>query len=196
VLNKKIKATGSGVIAGFGMVAKSTIQSGEVIWAPEKKYPLVSSSELTQMYQQGGAIGYSQVGVDLFAKNELREWFVNHSCEPNCVSKHQSLVAVRVIMAGEEITYDYGLTETLFEWLFWCKCGSPDCRVFVSNRDYLGCRLRQKMKGQVPEHALIAASRASKVEVIRYHLRLVRYRLRYWVFADRPLLKWLRWVRW
>jgi hypothetical protein len=35
--------------------------------------------------------------------------YVNHSCEPNCGIKGQiSLVALRDISAGEDITFDYG----------------------------------------------------------------------------------------
>ena len=196
MLNDKVEAARSGVSAGFGSVAKSVIRAGEVVWAPEVQYPLVSSAELSQLGQQEPPDLYSQVDVDLFAKNELEEWLLNHSCEPNCVMRNRTLVAVRGIAVGEELTYDYGLTETLSEWSFWCKCGRPDCRVFVCNRDYLGFGLRRKMKGRVPEHALIAASRASKVEVIGYYLRFVLYRLRYRVFADQSVPKWLRWVRW
>ena len=56
----------------------------------------------------------------------------NHSCEPNCgfdPDDGNSIVAMRTIQIGEELTYDYHFLETepsLIRGLV-CKCETPSC---------------------------------------------------------------------
>jgi hypothetical protein len=56
------------------------------------------------------------------------EWqFVNHSCAPNTYVRGRSLVAVRDIATGEEVTFDYNTTEWEVVDAFECGCGHPSC---------------------------------------------------------------------
>lgn len=56
----------------------------------------------------------------------------NHSCEPNCgfdSDDGNTVVAIRPISVGEELTYDYHFLETepsLIRGLI-CKCQTPSC---------------------------------------------------------------------
>jgi SET domain-containing protein len=56
--------------------------------------------------------------------------YTNHSCKPNArLTIRQGRVefyALREIVAGEEITCDYG--ETHHEGRLACRCGAPGCR--------------------------------------------------------------------
>jgi SET domain-containing protein len=57
--------------------------------------------------------------------------FINHSCDPNCVTEQDDngrvwVTAVRDIKAGEELTYDYLLYDGDDDAP--CHCGSPKCR--------------------------------------------------------------------
>ncbi len=63
--------------------------------------------------------------------------FINHSCEPNCraVTKRGRvhIWAVRDILPGEELTYDYNLTrdgvgDDEAYRRYACHCGAPSCR--------------------------------------------------------------------
>ena len=54
------------------------------------------------------------------------ERFVNHSCNNNTVVRDFCDVAVRHIEAGEEITSDYSLDGSEYE--FTCSCGELNCR--------------------------------------------------------------------
>ena len=71
--------------------------------------------------------------------------WINHSCDPNCEvwliesedgdpAKDRLVIeSMRPIKAGEELTYDYGITNdeplTDAERELWrCRCGSPKCR--------------------------------------------------------------------
>ena len=71
--------------------------------------------------------------------------WINHGCDPNCEVWHIEgdgddpakdrlvIESMRPIKAGEELTYDYGVTNdeplTEAEREMWrCRCGSPSCR--------------------------------------------------------------------
>lgn len=53
--------------------------------------------------------------------------FLNHSCDPNARVEARSLVALRPIACGEQITFDYTTTEAEMAEPFDCLCGSPRC---------------------------------------------------------------------
>ncbi len=67
---------------------------------------------------------------------EPAEYF-NHSCDPNTgLSGQSALVAMRDIEAGEEVCFDYAMSEShpLFE--FDCHCGTALCRGRTSAEDW------------------------------------------------------------
>lgn len=62
---------------------------------------------------------------------------LNHSCAPNCrtenIRGHIWIIARRDIVAGEELTFDYGYGYK--EWrLHPCRCGKPQCVGFIVNK--------------------------------------------------------------
>ena len=62
---------------------------------------------------------------------------VNHSCEPNCgIIGSCVLVTMRDVAAGEELCFDYAMTDTNDYDEFVCSCGTPSCR-----RSHHGWRL-------------------------------------------------------
>ena len=65
----------------------------------------------------------------------------NHSCDPNTkpiISELNeiTLVALRDIEQGEEITWDYCETEYVLAKDMICLCNSPDCRKIIRGRRY------------------------------------------------------------
>jgi hypothetical protein len=63
--------------------------------------------------------------------------WINHSCDPNCEAAEEDdrifIDAMRDILPGEELFYDYSLDidEPITEEqkkMYACRCGSPDCR--------------------------------------------------------------------
>lgn len=72
---------------------------------------------------------------------------INHSCEPNCTAWIEGdrifIHARRPIMAGEELTFDYG-----FSFDTWedhpCRCGSAKCVGYIVARDQWP-RLRREL---------------------------------------------------
>lgn len=97
-----------------------------------------------------------QVEIDVVAiprGPEIAGMFaVNHSCAPNAGLRGQlSLVALRPIAAGEEICYDYVMTDSDYfgksVFQMNCRCGSPDCRTLVTDTDWRRTELRERYRG-------------------------------------------------
>ena len=62
---------------------------------------------------------------------------INHSCDPNAgLSGQITIVAMREIKAGEEITIDYAMTDSSPYDEFECACGAVTCRGRVSGNDW------------------------------------------------------------
>lgn len=65
---------------------------------------------------------------------EHPDTYVNHSCRPNAWVRFErpkiNLVAMRDIVAGEEVTFDYS---SIYEhpWRMNCECGLPECRKII-----------------------------------------------------------------
>ena len=60
--------------------------------------------------------------------------FANHSCDPNAgISHNRRLVALRSIVSGEEIRFDYSTTMDEEMWTMPCRCGAPGCRGVVED---------------------------------------------------------------
>lgn len=81
--------------------------------------------------------------------------FMNHSCAPNGGFRGKTrLVALPDIHAGDEITFDYSLTEWsddkawgidwLNEWHFECSCSAKTCRKIVRMFPFLPAKTREK----------------------------------------------------
>jgi SET domain-containing protein len=78
--------------------------------------------------------------------------FINHSCEPNCgIKKLFKVVAMRAIRKGEEITWDYEMTEKSKWWKMKCRCGSPICRKTIGNYLNMPKKIREKYHGYISE---------------------------------------------
>ncbi len=72
----------------------------------------------------------------------------NHSCEPNLGFFGQiGLVALRSIKAGEEITFDYAISDGESYDEFECACGSKNCRGKVTGNDWKLPELWKKYDG-------------------------------------------------
>ncbi|CAA6678609.1 MULTISPECIES: SET domain-containing protein [unclassified Lentimonas] len=175
VLTHKVKVSEDEVIAGKGSIAIEPIATGEIVWQPNDGFPIVSNAERKLRDDKHE---FSQVGLDLFAKVEPDGWCYNHSCVPNSALIGGNIVAMRNVALGEEVTYDYGLTETSNRWSFWCQCGHPECRLHISNQDYLNTELRNRQKDYVSAHAEYAAAQADRISVLKYYVRRWLYLLK------------------
>jgi uncharacterized protein len=74
--------------------------------------------------------------------------YVNHSCEPNCgLVGAILLVTMRDVETGEELCFDYAMSDTDDYDEFSCNCGEPTCRGVVRGTDWLRPELQAKYAG-------------------------------------------------
>lgn len=74
--------------------------------------------------------------------------YVNHSCDPNAgLSGQIALIAMRDIRPGEEITYDYAMSDGSAYDEFDCACGAAHCRRRVTGDDWKRFELWQRYAG-------------------------------------------------
>jgi hypothetical protein len=147
-MSRKLEARPVPLKGGWGVFAREPIDRGEVLamWGgrviPVEE--IYHFSELEQRY-------LIQVEEGLFLTpsqpTEAAEYF-NHSCEPSAgLSGQMALVALRDIEPGEEVCFDYAMSEShpLFE--FDCLCGSPLCRGRITAEDWREPDLQRRYAG-------------------------------------------------
>ena len=133
---------------GCGVYAREKIQRGELVsmWGGkilERKQLDPSMPRFTQRVLQ--------IDEDLFLltaeKKEPNDCF-NHSCDPNLGFSGQiGLVALRDIESGEELTFDYAMSDGSPYDEFECHCRSAKCRGKVTGDDWKLPELWEKYNG-------------------------------------------------
>jgi SET domain-containing protein len=74
--------------------------------------------------------------------------FVNHSCDPSCgVVGSMVLVALRDLSPGDEVTFDYAMTDSTPYDEFTCGCGTERCRGRVGAHDWERPELQVRYDG-------------------------------------------------
>jgi len=74
--------------------------------------------------------------------------YVNHSCNPNAgLSGQIALVAMRDIQPGEEVCFDYAMSDTMPYDEFDCECGAANCRGRVTGNDWRISELQKRYTG-------------------------------------------------
>jgi SET domain-containing protein len=118
-------------IAGLGLFAKREFAAGERL----SPYSGTTTSEPPSEASTGGKVYALEIAPGRWldgASEDNPSRHSNHACHPNAElvwhdeESQAWLTALRPILAGEEITFDYGfsLAESLFHP---CACGASDC---------------------------------------------------------------------
>ena len=64
--------------------------------------------------------------------------YLNHSCDPNAgIAEERMLIALREIVPGEEIRFDYSTAMRGDHWTMECRCGEYLCRRVVLDFHHL-----------------------------------------------------------
>ena len=135
----KVLRIGSAGAKGKGVYAERRIEPGELVWeyAGGEKWIKEIPRELWQHC--------FQVDYDRYVVPETGSvgWFLNHSCEPNCVIMGRTkVVALRRIEPGEEVTFDYSTNVGWEGFTMECKCGKKTCRKTVRSYGFLSDELK------------------------------------------------------
>lgn len=81
-----------------------------------------------------------QVDYDMYVlpRRGSAGWYINHSCDPNCVvSGEREVVTARSVSRGEELTFDYSTNVGWDGFEMSCSCGSGICRKVVKSYAFL-----------------------------------------------------------
>lgn len=124
---------------GVGLFADENIKSGSLIG--EYQGEVLSKEDFrSRKHEYRGERHFyfmtltRNLVIDASRKSQITR-FVNHSCDPNCVTEkwnaggepRVAIVALRDISRGEEITFDYGAHSIGLDSAP-CLCGSSKCR--------------------------------------------------------------------
>jgi len=148
-LSPKLEARSVPEKGGMGVFALSPIGEGEllVLWGGR----IVGESELDPtMPNFSQRVLQIEEGLFLLAPESLEpsDRF-NHSCDPNAGFSGQiGLVAMRDIVAGEEVCFDYAMCDGSPYDEFICSCGSENCRGNITGEDWK----RSDLRGRYAEY--------------------------------------------
>lgn len=130
---------------GRGLFATEAINSGETVLIFEGK--AVRSVDLPKDTDLGDLF---PTGVDSYLIVHEPELLINHSCNPNTgFVNDTTLVAIRDIKPGEQLTFDYSTVGT-DGWEMDCLCGEPGCRGRIVDFRYLSDELKKKYENITP----------------------------------------------
>lgn len=178
-LNPKVRVFPSR-IHKKGLFAKEPIKKDEVVAIPGGGY-VVTKAQLDK-YLQGLTKKRFKVLEDHLMKlapgfymihSEKEKLYgddyFNHSCNPNVGVKGNLLfVAMRDIRTGQELTYDYAMTDNDLGLYFKCRCGGKDCRKLITGQDWKNTSLQKKYKGYFAWHV---------EEAIKHHVSVPENRV-------------------
>ena len=104
------------------------------VWGGE----VVSGEQLSLLPAEVRSLSV-QVEENLFflsSKPGPADW-INHSCDPNAgLCGQATLIALREISPGEEVCFDYAMSDGCPYDEFDCQCGSPRCRGRITGEDW------------------------------------------------------------
>jgi len=141
---------------GFGVFATRPVGTGEVlcVWGGE----IVPTSRLVDL-PEGRRRFAVQVEDDLYLVTPLLGTgaadMVNHFCDPTALlSGALTLVARRDLDVDEELTFDYGTSDSNPHLGFACRCGAANCRGRVTGDDWRDPELRARYGEAFAPHIL------------------------------------------
>ena len=147
-LSPKLEVRANPAKGGQGLYARQPLQADEVvlIWGGRT----ISADELTQVPDERRHCvvqieeGFYTITIDPPEPTD----YINHSCNANAGLRGQVVVvAMRDIEAGEEVCFDYAMTDDNPYDEFECACGAPDCRGWVTGNDWKRPELWERYAG-------------------------------------------------
>lgn len=142
---------GHGVFAAQPVAARTRILrfAGELLEAPA----------IDAAARAGAHDDYLQIGDGLYlGRSGGADDLINHACEPNTyvrvTTRGVFLVALEDIAAGDELRFDYGVTQVAFPFRFRCLCGAASCRGEIGNYDEIPAAVMAgyRAAGAIPPH--------------------------------------------
>ena len=125
---------GKSKIDGRGVFASKNIEKGRTAFIFKGKIIKYFPKTRKKAMKKPDMVG---VGKNLWIDPYIPFKYLNHSCDPNLGQRGRVLfVALRNIKKGEELTFDYSISEDS-SWEMKCHCGSKNCRKIIRGIRYL-----------------------------------------------------------
>jgi uncharacterized protein len=108
--------------------------------------------------------------------------YFNHSCNPNAGLLGQiTLVAMRDIKPGEQVRFDYAMSDCNSYDEFDCNCGEPNCRGRVTGDDWQNREIQDRYAGFFAPHI------ERRIKKLRAQQRKALYSATYGAVTNPPL---------
>jgi len=130
-------------IHGRGTFATEPISKGDIVAVYGGI--IVPKSDIKTYREKIGGIRGIQIHENFFiCPTESEGGCFNHSCEPNLGYTNTILiVALKNVSQGEELVFDYGMSESNFE-PYTCSCKTSSCRKTIKPADWKNPELQKK----------------------------------------------------
>lgn len=158
-----------GGIQGLGLFAIAPIPAGTILWRADPVPPRFHIDEINSWPAEKRArfLRHStQVDTDWHAgflegATDSGD-YMNHSCDPTAWFEDPFTIAARRDIApGEEITFDYAMSEIREDFGLNCGCGSTLCRGRITPHDY---RIRPELRERYGRHVLPHVMKAAGLD--------------------------------
>lgn len=147
-LSPKLHAAAHPEKGGMGVYAREFVAKGErlMVWGGA----IVDDAHLQELPEVLRSHSV-QVEEGLYLASVIADDdadFINHSCAPNAGLNGQIVVvAMRDIHPGEEVCFDYAMSDSSPYDEFTCQCGTPVCRGRVTGNDWMRPELQERYQG-------------------------------------------------
>jgi len=144
----KLEARPNQAKGNYGVFACARIAAGEllIIWGGE----IMSYEELIHLpeQQRQHSVQIEENAYLVTVKNPDPGDYINHSCMPNAgLSGQIAVVAMVDIEIGEEVCFDYAMSDGTPYDEFDCGCGTPLCRGRITGNDWRLPELQMRYDG-------------------------------------------------
>lgn len=125
---------GTSKIDGMGVRAGENIPKNKVIARIKGELKFKVNKNKKDALSNPDWVG---VKKDIWIDPEKPYKFLNHSCSPSAGIRGLTIISIRAIQEGEEITIDYSTIEGDKRWTMLCKCKEKKCRGVIRSIEYL-----------------------------------------------------------
>jgi SET domain-containing protein len=147
---------------GIEFQIRETKQKGQGVFAttviPKGAFVLRLGGERLRTSEVPPDCFAMQIDDDLWlcSDGSLLDDRVNHSCDPNTgfVRHDPALYALRDILPGEELTWDYSTSISEPGWRLDCLCGSTNCRDVIMPYGETSPEQQERLRPMVLQYLL------------------------------------------
>ena len=122
-------------IDGLGVSIGENVKKGEIISRIKGEMKFKVNKSLKDTFANPDWVG---IAKDQWIDPAKPYKFLNHSCNPTAGIKGKlTLVALKNLKEGEEVTIDYSTIEGDPNWKMQCTCGEKNCRKIIRSIEFM-----------------------------------------------------------